>query len=229
MTITLAQLRTGARQRADMENSEFITDSELTNYVNSEIAELKDLLISAYDSDYDLQSVTFSTANGTSTYALPNGTNYSAAPAFYKLRGVDAQIGSEWKTLSPFNFNERNKNAESAWDEFCDPRYRLAGSNLMFSPAPTGVYSVKLWYIPVATKLSADGDTLDDLNQYSEYVMVGAAIKMLIKEESDPTVLMAQKAALAQRIVTMAQNRDAGGSEAVSDVYAENSNPYFRG
>ncbi len=230
MGITLTQLIAQSRQRADQENSLFITDAELTTYINASIAELHDLLISAYDSDYSVSSVTFNTVAGTSSYALPNGVAYSAATEFYKLRGVDAAItGTDYQTLKPFNFNERNRNSEVAWNALDAPnvRYRVVGSNLMFSPAPTGVYSVKLWYIPVATKLSAGADILSDVNQFSEYVITDAAIKCMQKEESDVSVLMAQKAALAQRIMSMAQARDAGSGDSVSDIYAENSDFYF--
>ena len=48
MSITLAELRTQARNRADMESSEFVTDTELTDYINSSIAELHDILIQSY-------------------------------------------------------------------------------------------------------------------------------------------------------------------------------------
>ena len=219
MTVTLSQLRTQSRQRADMENSEFVTDSELNTYINSSIAELHDLLIAAYDSDYSVSTVSFNTASGTSSYALPNGTNYSAAAELYKLRGVDIRRNNDdWLTLETFNFNERNRTGEGG----IYMRYRMVGANLVLSPDPDGTYEVKLWYIPVATKLTLDADTLRDLNQYSEYVVVDAAIKMLQKEESDVSVLMAQKAALSQRITDMAQNRDAGRPESVSDIYAEN-------
>ncbi len=230
MTITLLELRTGARQRADREDSDFVTDSELTTYVNSEIAELKDLLIGAYDSDYDVQTIEFQTSGNVGNYALPNGTNYSAAPAFYKLRGVDVKLNNaDWFSLRPFNFNERNKDLDAGWGIIGGPhlRYRLVGSNIMFTPMPEGQYDVKMWYIPVATKLVADSDTLNDLNQYSEYVMVGAAMKMLIKEESDITALASVKMDLRKRIVEMAQNRDAGQPESVSDIYAENDSYYF--
>lgn len=226
MTITLTQLIAQSRQRADMENSQFVTDAELTTYINSSIAELHDLLIGAYDSDYSLRSVSFTTTSGTSDYALPNGTNYSAAPSFYKLRGVDiALYGSEYVNIQAFNFNERNNNINATWNEAI--RYRLVGSNITFSPAPTGTMNCRLWYLPVATKLASGGDTLDDLNQYSEYVIVDAAIKCMQKEESDVSVLMAQKAALTARITQMAQNRDAGSSESITDVYNDSLDAYL--
>lgn len=224
MSITLLQLRTQARQRADMENSSFVSDSELTNYINASIAELHDILIQSYGEEYFITSTTFSTASGTASYSLP--------ATFYKLHGVDVAInGTEFLTIKKFNFNERNRLTDSAgWTATGVPsiRYRILGSSIHFSPVPNAVSTVKLWYTPVATKLSADADTLDDFNQYSEYVITDAAIKMLQKEESDVSVLMAQKQALLQRITYASQNRDAGESEAISDVYSEIDDYLFR-
>lgn len=217
MSITLAQLKSQARDRADMTNSQFVSDSELVNYINGSIAELHDLLIAAYDNDYFITEYTFNTVSGTDSYALPND--------FYKLRGIDSKIGTDqWFTLQPFNFNERNsKNDLVAYLAYGNNfRYRIIGSEVVFSPVPQGIYSIKLWYIPVATKLTSDSDTLNDINQFSEYVIVDAAIKMANKEETDVSVLAAQKAELRRRIEVMAQNRNADKSESISDIYAEN-------
>jgi len=81
----------------------------------------------------------------------------------------------------------------------------------------------RLWYHPVATKLLLDTDSYDDINQFAEYAIVDAAIKMMQKEESDVRVLAAQKEALRQRIIAMAANRDANESSSVTDVYAEDT------
>lgn len=225
MSITLLQLRTQARQRADMENSEFVSDSELNNYINASIAELHDILIQSYGSDYYVKSSTFNTAAGTASYALPSD--------FYKLQGVEAKVsGNSYITLKKFNFNERNRYETAiVWNLAGIPlaRYRIIGSNMQFSPTPDQIVEIKLWYTPVATKLSADGDTLDDVNQFAEYVITDAAIKMMQKEESDVTILMAQKQALLQRITYASQNRDAGEPESVQDITAEDDWYYFGG
>lgn len=222
MTITLAELRSQARDRADMANSDFISDSELNNYINSSIAELTDLLVSTYENDYNILTTTFNT--------VPNQASYPLPADFYKLRGVDSQISNDnWFTLRPFNFNERNRNQDFSWGLTNGPniRYRLLGNNIYFSPAPDGIYQVRIWYTPLATKLVNDNDVLNDLNQYAEYVIVDAAIKMMQKEESDVSVVMAQKQALIKRIQDMASNRDASQPESVSDIYAENDDYWF--
>lgn len=228
MAITLLQLRTEARQRADMENSQFITDSELTNYINNSISELHDILIQAYESDYYVKDSSFTTTSAQDTYAL---STVITDNDFYKLRGIDAKLNnSDWFTLSPFMFNERNRRQNfGAWgyQGVSSVRYRLLGDNVKFTPVPDSSITVRIWYIPVAVTLTLDADELKDLNNFSEYVIVDSAIKMLQKEESDVTVLMAQKQELKRRIEEAANNRDAGQGESVSDIFNENSEYYF--
>lgn len=220
--ITLLELRNRVRQRSDMETSDFVTDAELNGYINSSIAELHDLLVAAYGSDYFLNSHTFTTSLATNDYALPSD--------FYKMKGVDLNIqGNNWFSVRPFNFNERNRNQDLTWGLLLGPslRYRIMGGNLKFNPAPDASYNGRIWYVPKATTLVADTDSYDDLNQYAEYVVVDAAIKCLQKEESDVSVLMGQKAALKRRLEEMANNRDEGQPNTISDIYAENNEYWF--
>lgn len=230
MSITLEELKQRSRERADAENDNHVdSGGELTSYINSSIAELQDLLIQTYE-DYFVRSLTFTTSNGVESYALPNGTNYSAAPAFYKLNGVDAKVsGDKFSSLRPFNFNERNLNHDISWGLSQGPniRYRMLGANLIFSPAPNAAYEIKLWYTPVATKLVADADVYEDQNQFYEYVITDVAIKIMQKGEQDVSVLAAQKLDLRARIVGMASNRDSGQPESISDIHAENDEYWF--
>jgi uncharacterized protein YdcH (DUF465 family) len=205
-----------------MESNNFITDSELTGYINNSISELHDLLIQTYDGDYYVNDVEFTTSSAQSSYNL---STVITDDNFYKLRGVDAKInGSDWNTLQPFTFNERNRAQNSisgVYSGINNVKYRLVGNTIRFTPIPDNNIQIRLWYIPVAVTLVNDSDTLTDLNNFSEYVIVDAAIKMLQKEESDVTVLMAQKANLKRRIEEAAGNRDAGQGESISDIYNE--------
>lgn len=224
MAITLLELRTRTRQRSDMEKSKFVKDSELNGYINNSIAELWDLLLEAYGSDYGISATpyTFSTVNGTDMYDLPDD--------FYDLAGVDVKLyGSDWSTVNKFNFNERNRYKNlGSWTVLGLPsiRYRIVGDKIMFSPIPDSTADIRIWYRPVASVLVDDADELNDLNAYQEYVITDAAIKCLQKEESDVTVLMQQKMALRQRIVDKAANRDASKPNSVTDIYAEDEDWY---
>lgn len=216
--ITLAELKEQARQRSDMENSEFVSDVELTSYINSSLAELHDLLIASYCDDYMMEEYLFA-----STTAL----DYALPADFYKLRGVDVRSGNgQWATVKRFNFNRRNEQQNAyAWNLLGLPylEYRLVGSKIRFNRTPDTALSFRLFYHPKLSKLVNDADSYDDINGFAEYVVVDAAIKMMQKEESDVRVLMGQKEALRQRIIAMAANRDANEPASVTDVYAEDT------
>lgn len=224
MAVTLLNLRTQARQRADMESSTFVSDSELNGYINASIAELHDILVQSYGSDYFLQSYQFTTVSGTDSYNLPSN--------FYKIHIVGAKIdSSNYKKVNQFNLNELYRYTDVAvWASWSLPsvRYRLVGNKIVFTPKPTSATDIEIWYTPVATTLSSDSDQFADMDQYAEYVVVDAAIKMMQKEESDVSVLMAQKQALKQRIEEASQNRNAGDPESISDVQSEYEDYFFR-
>jgi hypothetical protein len=216
--MTLAEIRTQARQRADMVVSQFVTDAELNGWINSSLAELYDLLIQKYGDDYFVELYSFSTGNGVDRYDLP--TN------FYKLLGVDLFLtGNDPDqgaiTLRPFTFAERNRYATAnaqTWLGITNLRYRLSGSKLWLTPTPQGEQTIRLWYVPRVVPLVNDADVADGVSGWLEYVVVDVAIKAMQKEESDVSVLLAQKVALIQRIESAAENRDAGSPATVADV-----------
>lgn len=224
--MTLAQLRTAVRQRADMVGSTFVSDAELTSYINQSYFELYDLMVQKYGDNYFVSTPVTLTTDGTSTlYDLPNGTNYTAAPALYKLLGVDLALGNSpdsYVTIKPFNFSDRNRFSVPNFQSFygvTNLRYRLNGSQLWLTPTPAANQSIRVWYIPQLTELSADTDkTVDLVSGWSEYIIADAAIKCLQKEESDVSALFAQKQALIARIEAAAENRDAGMAGRVADT-----------
>lgn len=225
MTITLAALRVAARQRADMENSQFVSDSELNSYINNSIAELTDVITDAYGSEYYVvSSGELPITSNVSTYTLPED--------MYQLKGVDIKLeNQQYVNVQRFNFNERNQYSNfSGWSlsGLTNVRYRIVGNNIIFTPAPDANAVYQLWYTPIPPQLISDSDTFDDVNSYSEYVIVDAAIKMLQKEESDVSVLFAQKQALEKRIRDKAGHRDAASSETITDIYAESNDFFYR-
>lgn len=201
-TFALSALRTRAQQESDQENSSFVGTAEWTSYINASYAELYGLLVQAFEDYYVASPYSFVTDGVNNLFALPT------SPAMFKLRGVDLQVmaSSLWVTLKPFTFGERNN------------------FGLVNSPVPMAGQTVRLWYVPVLTALSADADlTVDILNGWEEYIVIDAAMKAMGKEESDISALMARKADIRQRIDAEAQNRDAGAPTRITDYYAAQS------
>jgi len=212
--LNLQDLIQEVRRRSDMENSGFVTDPEITNYINNSASELYDILVSRFEDYYTQLPLAFNIASGT-TYTLPAD--------FYKLRGVDKDFGGgDFASLSKFNFQERNRQNNSlsrALSRRPDVQYRIIGKELVITPTDTATGDYRLWYIPQFDKLVDLTDELDTIQGWEEYVIVDAAIKCMQKEESDVSVLLVQKQALISRIEAMANNRDAGEPESITDVY----------
>ncbi len=221
--LSLGQIREMSKQRADRVNSNFVTDAEWNSYITQSAFELYDLLVTLYEDYYLAPPLEFTTDGTTFQYPLPNGSNYTGAPAFYKLMGVDLGLDSSnnaWVTLKKFDFIQRNRyvypNITSTFFGVFNMRYRIVGNTLYFMPVPSGGQIVRLWYIPRMTQPLLDTDILDGVNGWTEYVIVDAAIKALQKEESDTSMLMIQKQALLTRIQDSGMNRDAGQPDTIS-------------
>jgi hypothetical protein len=217
MAYTLAELKTLARQRADMENSTLIRDVELKNYINDSYGELYDLLTASFEDYYLKSPVTFTLTQPANTYSLPSD--------FYKLRGLDFQLSSsDWTTVTQFNFAERNVRSRLLSRYTTGQRslsYRVMGSKLYLIPEEECSGTFRLWYVPKVTPLDLDADIMGDVLDFAEYVIIDAAIKCLIKEESDISALMALKQKMELRVTTMAKSRNIDRPERVADVSSQ--------
>ena len=217
MATTLSGLWQEVRQRADMEDTQFITDAELTTYINNSLGELYDIMVSQYGADYFVTTYQISTVADTQDYELPSD--------FYKGLGVDVDVNGELYALERFNFRERNHLRSSTPTFFTSStpkyKYKIHGSYLRLAPTPEAVDDITLHYIPRLIRLADGADTVSGvmLDNWTEYVVVDSAIKCLIKDESDVSVLMAQKEQLRRRIEMMADDRDAGEPESVTEVF----------
>lgn len=216
--VTLLSLRTELRRRIDRVNSNFFTNPELNEYLSKSYKELYDILIQKFGDDYFVADPHDFVTTNAETYALPDD--------FYKLLGVDAQYngandGNGWVTLRQFMLQERNSFTLPNYQAFygiTNLRYRLRGNTLWFTPTPQAGQLLRLYYCPRPDDLTLDADTVDGVSGWEEYIICDAAIKCMVKEESDPTAFGAQKAALLQRIESAAENRNAGQPQTVSDV-----------
>jgi hypothetical protein len=203
-TVTLTNLIEQVRQRADMENTTFVTDAEITTYINSGCQDLYDILLKKYE-DYYTISGSVVTDGIADTFALPAG--------FYKLIGVDYYLSGLLQPMERFNFEDRYKYRYNAQVL----RYRIIKNSLKIIPVPPA-QTLTIWYAPAFTPLVTGSDTFDGINGWEDVVVVDAAMKCLKKEESDISQLLIEKQELTAKIEEMAFNRDQGRPEVVADV-----------
>jgi len=193
---TYTQILDRAKQESDNVNSSFVATAEWTNYITQSYLELYGLVAQAYGNDYFVASPFNITTDGTNfLYDLPDD--------FFKLLGVDLQVqaSSIWVTLKPFAFNDRNR------------------FGLVNSPIPMAGQTLRMWYVPTPPTFDSGDDLPFNLEMWSEYIVIDAAMKALAKEESDVSVLMARKQAIINRINSEAENRDVGNPSRIVDIY----------
>lgn len=227
--VTLQNLIDRIRQRSNQETSGFVTDAEITTLVNVYKRELDDLLVRSYGEEYFATSTTFSATNGTKNYSLSALTSGT----FYKMLGLDMADTSSptgYRDVKPYNFHDRNRPSVLSGQLVVsqangDVRYHIIGNNLTLSPAPTGTITMQLWWIQSQTAMSATTDSFDDINGWSEVIVLDASIAIKDKEESDTGVLQADRARIVERISQMALKRDAGEPKTMADV--QKSDPFY--
>lgn len=220
--VALSALRSQAQTRADMVNSPFVPTAEWNVFINKSAAALYDMLVASFEDYYTKASATLTaTVNGQGTYALDAD--------FYKLAGIDIKVSSsEYKSLRPYVWRERNvyRNLPLATPPEYETRYRVRAGSLELLPVPTSVLPMTVWYVPTMAALTVDADTFDGINGFEEYIVLDAARKALMKEESDTSDVERELAALVERIQTMAAERDVGEPERVGDVYRDDWGSY---
>lgn len=231
--MSLGQLRFLAQCRADRLNSNFVTKTEWNQYINQSAFELRDLLVTTYEDYFLAEPFRFITDGTTTAYSLPDGTvnvpdMLGAAGAPYgKLMGVDCGLDNSNNaqvTLGKFDFIRRNDyvfpNISSTYMGVFNLKYRVMGNKIKFIPTPSAGQIITLWYIPRMNVLLSDSDVLDGISGWTEYVIVDAARKALIKEESyeQAQALTMELQMLKKRIEEAASNRDAGAPDTISNT-----------
>lgn len=245
MATTLGDIITDIRNRADLNATQFITNEELTSYINYSLGELQGLLINSYGGDY---------FGNVFTGSVPAGDIFMSTEFpedCYKILGVDLVVGgfppngqptNNRITLQPFNFNERNRanslNLQGYATQYAtNYRYNIKSNTLMLQPPAAGQVDLLFWYVPSAPQflvypsgsepqdyppnyLDQNFGKIINLSNWLEYVIVDVCLKCKEKEETDASLFVRQKALLTERINNEAQNRDQGSPARVSDVYA---------
>lgn len=218
---TLQSLITLLRQTTNMENSQFVTDSELTSYINDALALLDAVLISKFD-DYKLTEIL--------TTIVPN-TNYVSLPLdFLKFRGLDIQYNTTnpdgYTTVHEHSFQKRNDYSYPGTWLTIGPMsitYRLQGQQVVLLPAIlAGQYQYRLWYTPDYIPLVNPSDTLQtymDSQNWYQYAIAEAATFVLAKQDLDATIFMEKSAMLKDHITKLsAPNRNSGAPKSVVDT-----------
>ena len=244
--INLGYLRYMSQLKADKLNSQYLTTDEWNFNINQSANELYDILVTKFGDDYFFAPPLLINLTGVISYPIPDGSNYPVggvnSPALYKLNGIDVNVSgpgnlgpnSGWVPLARANWSDRDSYTSwpgqaGALNNIYEMFYRTMGNQIYIFPQNINLL-IRLWYVPILAQMLLDTDMLPfSISGWSEYVIIDAAMKAMIKEESlDKWNILAQtKLGLIERIETTASNRDVGQGNSVSNVRRVMGDPGF--
>lgn len=211
--VTLLQMRTDARERADMAGgaaAAFASDTLLTRWVNDACKELYDKLVAARGGDYYAARDTLSLVAGTASYALP--------ATFFQLLAVQIDYGGDVCDLGRYELREEALLLSAPVST--DPRalrWRLESQTMRFAPTPAVASTVRLVFVPAFADLVNDGDTFDGVNGWERWATMTVAIRLRQKAKHDVGDLMAERQRVEAAIDRLADHRD-GQPATIVDV-----------
>lgn len=211
---TMAELITQVRRRADVENSTFVTNPELQDYLNDSIADLFTELREAWGDEYfvDEETVTVPAGSVGNTGCVVDLVPAEYADPPLRILGIGLHLPSQSRVvpLKPFSPSDTVLRLDPLSWEQNPPRYKLLGlDTLQFEYPPTTAMTIIVRAIEQPARYTeAGGLEIDEVFSWREYVIVDAAIKVLAKEESDTGALEARKQWLLSRIRANAPPRD---------------------
>lgn len=209
---SLTDMINDIRQRTNMENSTFVTDAEIAEYLNQALAELWARICQGQGQPF---------YRSTTTLAVTAGQQYYPLPAdFMALEGVEATINGWTGRLDPFMPSEHarlvNNGAPGVW--WGSPvRYRVQANTIEILP-PVNTFTATLYYVPACPRLVNGSDTFDGFDGYEMAAIYQACATVLQKEESDPGFYMAERDRIYKHIDSLITQRDMSATERVQDV-----------
>lgn len=210
---TLTEMLTEIKARGGWRRSTSLTDDVLTSFLNAGIAEVHDL-IAKHNPDFLVTSKDRQTISGVATISLP--------PDFYKLRRLDLLDGTTPIRLRSYQIDDETYlDSSTSWDSSAGAtryRYMLQAGVVRFVPTPTETKTIRIWYIPAASKLEIGADQYDGVNGHEDLVYEHALRMAKSRDRVDTSSHDAAIARLEKRLTSALEARDQAEPEYLPDL-----------
>lgn len=196
-----------ARERADMVGSTFVSDAEVLRYADQAWEEFWMILVSKFE-DFFLVKADITLTIGQS-YVLPND--------FLKIRGVRHANKEFLRRIDlkelPSLFTGLTTQRPTNYYVRGDPDASNAVLELV--PLPNAAYAMELFYTPVRSMEDMFVGSLRLVALWKQYIVLSVALKLKDKEESDCSVILAEREMLLDLITRSMTPLDSGEPFAV--------------
>jgi hypothetical protein len=221
-TRTLTQLIADVRDRTDTENSQHVTDAQITRYLNQSIAALHGLIVEQDENDFTLQC-SFNATAGAEYSNIEKSPGDPTLVLPYKILAVDVVNDNGIAYPVPrFMHGERGflDTQDGTWGVLQRVHYQWRGTaTLYWSPPWESQTLIRVTYVPSPADLVLGSDTYDGRTGWEEWVTLDASIRVLLKEESDVSDFARERATVEARILRQITSRDRANPKRVRDVF----------
>jgi len=182
---------------------------ELQAVANEGLAELRDLLVEAWEGFLATDD----------TVKMRSGERYTTLPDdFFKLQHLYLIEGSQRIEIDPWGFEELSGTETTETDSY--PRYQVRGNRIVWHPLPASDRDVEMWYVRQFKDLTHWEDEISPEipRGWESFVVAHIAEYVLTRQERDtrPATMMRERA--RQHIISSASNRDASRPRVTPDV-----------
>lgn len=196
--ITLATFRSRVRSIGRYTSTVVITDAFLNEQINDAVGAYCDMLDATFEGYRDTVA-TASTVAGTATVSLPAD--------FLKARAVDVLIGGQYRPLDLYAIGQTY-----GFSDRGEPRgYLVRGGVVELFPTPDAVYTLRFRYIPAASTLAQDGDSIEIPNGWEKWIIYSVLAVLDDGDERDTSPRLRVVEEVRQRVAAAAKTRNTAG------------------
>lgn len=179
---TYAMLRDKVLRDLDLEEETFISSSEMLSFANEAIDRCEQEVVTIYE-DYFLDYEVLAIVSGQDEYELPPNIYahkirrmvFFDGNTVYKVKRL-----GDWKKFETYELDRANGNGVNLFDYFI--RNAVPGApTILFTPVPTTMGQVRIWYLRQSNRLEDPVDILD-IPEGHNYVLAYMKMKCIEKE-----------------------------------------------
>jgi len=193
----------------DDDNAGYFTPSIVQTWINLAHRQVQMQLLQAGENYYEIVVET-QTVTNQADYVLP-----ADFMVLHRLELVLSGTGLN-ENKQPIQFMTTNQQDLVCVASTGTPsNYILKKDRFTLFPAPSQVWTMRLYYSPIVSDLASDSDVPDCPEQYMEYIAILAAFNGFIRDDMVPQNLQAKKLDFEMLLKQMAEDRNQDQSRQV--------------
>lgn len=186
----------------------FVTSSAALLLAKSSVSRLGAVLNRLFGDSYFAQTATLATQANVDLVSLPTG--FGDLLSLHWVNG-DRAVPMERASIMDFDPLPR------AWSANIAPKYRVEGSVVVLTPAPSQVYTIRCAYT-TGLSIAALTDTIQAPRGCDEWLIADMCAMIRMREDKDASGYLALRKDAEADIQSQAANRDRNGVVAVRDT-----------